>query len=100
MLRSAAAFREYREMTGATLDPTTGMLMITPQQYANLQGLTFNFGGEQFTLIPDAQIWPPSQNNLMPVPGRPDKIYLIVHELTEAAAQHVGYHFILGYTFM
>ncbi|KAN0078452.1 Aspartic peptidase domain containing protein [Tylopilus felleus] len=100
VMLSEYAFREYKKMTGATLDHTTGMLMITPQQYANLQDLTFNIGGEQFTLIPDAQIWPPSQNNLLPVPGRSDKIYLSVHELTEAAAQRVGYHFILGYTFI
>ena len=101
----ADAFSEYKKMTGATLDDTTGMLMITPEQYANLQDLTFKLfkiGGEEleFTLIPDAQIWPPSQNNLLPVAGESDKIYLIVHELTEAAAQRVGYHFILGYTFM
>ena len=100
MLRSADAFGKYQEMTGAIKDDTTGMLTITPQQYDNLQDLTFNIGGRSFTLTPNAQIWPRSRNNLLPVAGRSDAIYLIVTELSEAAASAVGFHFIIGYTFM
>ena len=100
MLRSADAFRKYQQATGAIMDHTTGMLMITPQQYDKLQDLTFKIGGKPFALTPNAQIWPRSRNNLLPVAGRSDAIYLIVTELSEATARDIGFHFIIGYTFM
>ena len=80
------------------MDPTTDMLTITPQQYTKLQDLTFNIGDKPFTLTPNAQIWPRTQNTLPG--GRPDAIYLIVAELNVKAVNNLGFHFIMGYTFM
>jgi hypothetical protein len=75
---------------------TTGLLTITPQQYANLQSLYFKIGGVSFAesydeslinlleqvtydFTPNAQIWPRSLNSILG--GDPSKIYLIVSDL-------------------
>ena len=39
------AFATYEQLTGGVLDETTGLLSITPAQFANLQSLFFNIGG-------------------------------------------------------
>ena len=98
MLRSADAFRKYQQATGAIMDHTTGMLMITPQQYDKLQDLTFKIGGKPFALTPNAQIWPRSRNNLLG--GKSDATYLIVSEMSEAKVNRLGFHFLIGYTFL
>ena len=39
------AFATYQQLTGGVPDETTGLLSITPAQFANLQSLFFNIGG-------------------------------------------------------
>lgn len=39
------AFRVYKRLTGAVLDNKTGLLQVTPTQYAALKTMTFNIGG-------------------------------------------------------
>lgn len=41
----ADAFATYQSLTGGVIDPTTGLLTITPDQFANLKSLFFNIGG-------------------------------------------------------
>lgn len=43
-LRHTDAFDAYQNVTGAVLDPTTGLLRLTPDQFANLQSLFFQIG--------------------------------------------------------
>lgn len=43
------AFSKYTSATGAVLDKTTGLLRITPAQYANLQSLYFTTNGVGFS---------------------------------------------------
>ena len=38
------AFDTYQNLTGAVLDSTTGLLRLTPDQFANLQSLFFHIG--------------------------------------------------------
>ena len=78
----ADAFDTYQTLTGAVLDSNTGLLRLTPDQFANLQSLFFQIGdvsrlhhrsvssvqplvwsltmSAQNTLefTPNAQIWP------------------------------------------
>lgn len=42
---STDAFSTYQAATGGVLDENTGLLRITPAQFANLQSLFFNIGG-------------------------------------------------------
>ncbi|EKM61849.1 uncharacterized protein PHACADRAFT_180873 [Phanerochaete carnosa HHB-10118-sp] len=58
LLLASDAFATYQQLTGAVLDPTTGLLSITPAQFANLQSLFFNIGDTTYEFIPNAQIWP------------------------------------------
>ncbi|KAF8551966.1 acid protease, partial [Imleria badia] len=89
----ADAFNLYKSKTGATLDPDTGLLEITSDQYAKLQPLIFTIGDNEFMLSPNAQIWPRSLNS-----NSPDAIYLVVQDLGEVFG--TGLDFILGYTFL
>ena len=52
------AFATYQSITGGVEDSTTGLLRITPDQFANLPPLDFNIGGTTFSLSANAQIWP------------------------------------------
>ena len=71
------AFDTYQNLTGAVLDSTTGLLRLTPDQFANLQSLFFHIGEvnrqeipgrhspliphasqNTFEFTPNAQIWP------------------------------------------
>jgi hypothetical protein len=47
------AFDAYTTATGATLDENTGLLRITPAQFADLQPLDFDIGGTTFSLTPN-----------------------------------------------
>lgn len=90
-------------MTGATLDKTTKLPKITPDQYDKLQPLTFEIGGEPFVLTPNAQTWPRSLNAA--IGGSPDEIYLIVHDIgyihdEYPAKLESGIDFINGYKFL
>ena len=84
-------------MTGATMDSATGLLKITPEQYANLQLLTFNIGDAILVLTPNAQIWPRSLNTNL-LGGVADAIYLIVGSLPSPSGS--GFDFVNGYTFL
>lgn len=39
------AFATYQQLTGGVTDEATGLLSITPAQFASLQSLFFNIGG-------------------------------------------------------
>ncbi|KAN0081171.1 Aspartic peptidase domain containing protein [Tylopilus felleus] len=94
---ASSAFQQYQNLTGGTLDSATGLLKITPDQYANLQPLTFNIGGVPFELSPNAQIWPRSLNTMFSG-GVSGAIYLIVTNI--GSLPGTGLDFIVGYTFL
>lgn len=90
------AFDAYKNVTGATLDETTGLLKITSDQYSNLKPLIFTIGGTAFTLTPNAQIWPRSMNSVIgDTSGNSDDIYLIVADIGNDT-----FGFVNGYTFL
>jgi saccharopepsin len=67
------------------MDSTTGLLTITPAQYARLQPLNFEIGSAgTFTLPPNGQIWPRSLN--AQIGGNSSFIYLIVNDVSMRAS--------------
>ncbi|KAI0003733.1 aspartic peptidase A1 [Russula compacta] len=96
ILIASDAFNRYVAATGAVLDSTTGLLRITPAQYANLQSLFFTAGGTIFELTANAQIWPRALNTF--IGGTAGNIYLIVNSIGSPTGQ--GLDFINGYTFL
>lgn len=82
--------------TGAVLDETTGLLTLTPSQFANLKSLFFNVNGTSFEVTANAQAWPRSLNSL--IGGSSDKVYLIVADIGFPSGQ--GLDFINGQTFL
>ncbi|KAJ3810531.1 family A1 protease [Lentinula aff. lateritia] len=88
-------FNKYIKATGATLDPVTGLYKITTAQYNALENLVFTIGGTEFSLTPNAQIWPRSLNT--DIGGRASSIYLVVADL---GADEAGFDFIDGYVFL
>lgn len=92
----ADVFNVYQSKTGATMDPVTQLLMISSDQYANLQPLVFNIGDVPFVLTPNAQIWPRSLNTY--IGGSSDAIYLVVNDIGNASGS--GLDFTNGYTFL
>lgn len=90
------AFNRYVAATGAVPDSTTGLLRITPAQYANLQSLFFKAGGTTFELTANAQIWPRALNTF--IGGTAGNIYLIVNSIGSPTGE--GFDFINGYTFL
>jgi hypothetical protein len=96
VLIASDAFATYQSLTGATADQTTGLLMITPAQYNNLQTLNFVVNGVTFGLTPNGQIWPRALNTA--IGGNPNMIYLIVNNLGSPSGS--GLDFIAGYTFL
>ena len=90
------AFKLYSEVTGAVLDSATGLLRITPAQYANLQSLFITTGGATFELTANAQIWPRALNSF--IGGMADGIYLVVHDIGNPSGQ--GFDFVNGYAFL
>ncbi|KAG1719342.1 aspartic peptidase domain-containing protein [Suillus paluster] len=90
------AFNQYKSATGATMDQNTGFLMITSDQYAKLQTLTFNIGGSSYDLTPDAQIWPHSFNT--EIGGSSSSIYLIVADIGSNSGS--GFDFVNSYSFL
>ncbi|KAG1729287.1 acid protease [Suillus lakei] len=96
ILIATDAFNKYQSATGATLDNNTGLLMITSDQYANLQTLNFNIGGTSYGLTPNGQIWPRSLNT--DIGGNSDSIYLVVNDIGSNSG--TGLDFINGYSFL
>lgn len=90
------AFSKYTSATGAVLDKTTGLLRITPAQYANLQSLYFTTNGVTYTFTANAQLFPRSLNTA--IGGTASNIYLIVANLGTPSGQ--GLDFINGYAFL
>lgn len=96
ILIATDAFDAYKNVTGATLDETTGLLKISSDQYSNLKPLIFTIGGTAFTLTPNAQIWPRSMNSVIgDTSGNSDDIYLIVADIGNDT-----FGFVNGYTFL
>ena len=62
VLIASNAFSRYQNLTGATMDGTTGLLRLTTAQYAKLQSLFFTIEGTNSELTTDTQIWPRSLN--------------------------------------
>ena len=59
----------------ATLDNATGLLKISSTNYASLQSLFFNIGGQTFEWTKNAQIWPRALNSQLG--GEANGIYLV-----------------------
>jgi pepsin A len=96
ILIATDAFAKYQSATGATLDHTTGLLMITSEQYANLKTLNFNIGGTSYGLTPNGQIWPRSLNT--DIGGSSNNIYLVINDIGPGSGP--GLNFINGYSFL
>ena len=96
MSESTDAFEIYQSKTGGTPDSATGLLSITSTQYANLQPLTFNIGGNSYDLTANGQIWPRSLNTAFG--GSSTAIYLIV--VSGGSPSGSGLDFVIGYTFL
>lgn len=116
LLISSGAFETYRTATGATLDPHTGLLSITKDQFKNLESLFFTINGVceyvhwcgatndvrppciqvTYELTANAQIWPRAFNSA--IGGEEDNVYLVVGD----SGFHLGKgcDVIIGYTFL
>ncbi|KAJ3799690.1 acid protease [Lentinula aff. detonsa] len=91
----------YQDLTGATLDSSTGLLSITEAQLESLQTLSFvgtdiNGDTQHFDLTPNAQLFPRAFNT--EIGGSADGIFLIVASSGSTAASSVGC--IMGQTFL
>ncbi|KAG2114175.1 aspartic peptidase domain-containing protein [Suillus discolor] len=95
ILIATDAFDQYQSLTGGTLDPATGLLLISSAQYAALENLSFAVGGEAYNLTPNGQIWPRVLNTN--IGGSSNAIYLIVHDIGTPSGQ--GFDFVNGYAF-
>ncbi|KAG6847003.1 hypothetical protein H0H93_010658 [Arthromyces matolae] len=78
------------------MDNNTGLLRITPAQFAKLEPLEFFIEGRPFILTRDAQLWPRSLNTQ--IGGDASELYLIVADLGSPSGS--GLDFINGYTFL
>ncbi|KAF8633816.1 hypothetical protein AX15_001229 [Amanita polypyramis BW_CC] len=96
ILIATDAFNRYRDATGGEPDSATGLLKITPGQFANLKSLYFNINGVPHEIVPDAQIWPRALNSY--IGGSSDYLYLIVNDLRSNSGE--GLDFINGFTFL
>ncbi|KAF8504170.1 aspartic peptidase domain-containing protein, partial [Gautieria morchelliformis] len=88
------AFNAYVSATGATVDPTTGLLTVKDK--AKLQSLFFNMGENTFEFTANAQIFPSSLNTA--IGGNSGTTYLIVQDIGTNSGQ--GLDFINGFTFL
>ncbi|KAG2368895.1 acid protease [Suillus spraguei] len=95
---TADAYDRYKSVTGADLDPSTGMLSISLDQYNNLRPLEFHIGGQIYNLCPNAQIWPRWLNHK--IGGAEGAIYLVIKRLNRFTANKQEIHFRLGYVFL
>ncbi|KAG1870699.1 acid protease [Suillus subalutaceus] len=90
------AFDKYQSATGATLDESTGLLQISPDQYNQLSSLYFTTGGVTYELTPNGQIWPRSLNTA--IGGTTDAIYLVISSTDTPSG--FGLDFVNGYCFL
>ncbi|KAG1885598.1 aspartic peptidase domain-containing protein [Suillus subluteus] len=90
------AYTKYKSETGATVDETTGFLLVSPAKYSALKNLNLHIGSNTYTLTPNAQIWPRSLNTN--IGGSSTAIYLVVNDIGTASG--AGFDFINGYTFL
>ncbi|EJC99835.1 aspartic peptidase A1 [Fomitiporia mediterranea MF3/22] len=95
-LLATDAYNKYTTMTGATHDDNTGLLKITPDDYAELKSLFFSIAGTTFEFTKNAQTWPRALNAA--IGGTSDGIYLIIGDLGEHGGS--GLDFISGMTFL
>ncbi|KAJ3991904.1 family A1 protease [Lentinula boryana] len=91
-------FDKYIKATGGTFDDETGLYKITTAQYNALENLVFTIGGTEFSLTPNAQIWPRSLNT--DIGGSASSIYLVVANLGKTCGEEAGFDFIDGYAFL
>jgi hypothetical protein len=77
------------------LDSSTQLLRITDAQYASLQSLYFDIGGNTFELTRNAQIWQRTHNSA--IQGDNESIYLAVQDIGQAFP---GLDFICGMAFL
>lgn len=96
LLLATDAYNAYVNATGAMLDSTTGLLKITPAQYANLESLFFTIGDSIYEFTANAQIWPRSLNTA--IGGTAGSIYLIVSDIGSSSGSGLG--FINGMSFL
>ncbi|TFL03665.1 aspartic peptidase A1 [Pterulicium gracile] len=96
ILISSDAFTRYRNATGAVLDFNTGLLRITPAQFANLQSMFFTINGVTYEFTANAQIWPRALNEV--IGGLPSFIYLITASIGAPTGQ--GLDFVNGFVFV
>ena len=80
VLLETDAFNTYTSLTGATEDATTGLLKISPDDYANLQSLFFNIAGTTFEFTKNAQTWPRALNAA--IGGSSDDIFLVLADVS------------------
>ncbi|PAV23029.1 acid protease [Pyrrhoderma noxium] len=96
LLIATDAFDAYTAATGAALDSTTGLLSISPENYANLQSLFFHVGDSTFEFTKNAQTWPRALNAA--IGGTSSDILLVVGDIGTNSGQ--GLDFINGFTFL
>ncbi|RPD58932.1 aspartic peptidase A1 [Lentinus tigrinus ALCF2SS1-6] len=95
-LISTDALRRYQRATGAVLDNATGLLRITPTQFANLQSLFFTINGVTFEFTANAQAWPRALNTA--IGGNTNSVYLVVGSIGTPTGE--GLDFINGQTWL
>ncbi|KAI0797265.1 aspartic proteinase precursor [Irpex lacteus] len=96
ILLASDALAAYQAATGAVPDNNSGLLKLTPAQFAALPNLNFNIGGQTFALTPNAQLWPRALNTA--IGGAADDILLIVSDLGTNSGE--GLDFINGFAFL
>nr|VWP02631.1 Plp [Ganoderma boninense] len=96
LLIATDAFNTYQTLTGATLDSTTGLLRLDPDQVGSLQSLFFHIGDNVLEFTPNAQIWPRALNSA--IGGDADSVFLIVNDIGSLSGE--GLDFIDGMTFL
>ncbi|KAI0767720.1 acid protease [Fomes fomentarius] len=96
LLLATDALATYQSITGAVFDNNTGLLRLTPDQFANLESLFFQIGDTTFEFTPNAQIFPRALNTA--IGGSPDFVYLIVSDLGMPSGS--GFDFVDGMTFL
>ncbi|KAI0762221.1 aspartic peptidase domain-containing protein [Fomes fomentarius] len=94
------AFNTYKNLTGAILDDTTGLLRLTPEQYASLSSLFFHIGENIFEFTANAQIFPRKFNAALG--GTSEFVYLVMGDIGAFLLDNVedGLNFVNGVAFL
>ncbi|KAF9289795.1 hypothetical protein BGZ68_008640 [Mortierella alpina] len=96
LLLATDGFHKFQQVTGATLDPTTGFLTLSTAQFNSLESLFLHIGGTTFEITANALIWPRSLNRV--INGKADGIYLVVGDLGSPSGK--GHDFTIGYSIL